>query len=99
MVKDTRMKISVLGLGKLGAPLAAVFASKGFAVVGTDVNPAAVAAINAGRAPVDEPGLQELIDDSRPRLSATDDAVTAVSGTDATFIIVPTPSDATGRFS
>lgn len=93
------MKISVLGLGKLGAPLAAVFASKGFEVVGTDVNPAAVAAINEGRAPVDEPNLQSLIDESRARLSATDDPVAAVSSTDATFIIVPTPSDATGRFS
>jgi len=93
------MKISVIGLGKLGAPLAAVFASKGYQVIGTDVNPDAVAAINAGRAPVDEPGLQHLIDQSRSRLSATDDAVSAVSGTDATFIIVPTPSDATGQFS
>jgi len=93
------MKISVLGLGKLGAPLAAVFASKGYTVIGTDVNPAAVAAINAGRAPVDEPGLQGLIDQSRSRLSATDDPIAAVSGTDATFIIVPTPSDASGRFS
>jgi UDPglucose 6-dehydrogenase len=93
------MQISVLGLGKLGAPLAAVFAKKGFRVVGTDVNPAAVAAINAGRAPVDEPGLQSLIDESRSRLSATEDALAAVSRTDASFIIVPTPSDATGRFS
>jgi UDPglucose 6-dehydrogenase len=93
------MKISVLGLGKLGAPLAAVFASKGFTVVGVDVNPAAVAAINAGQAPVDEPGLQALIDESRSRLSATEDAPAAVSSTEATFIIVPTPSDASGRFS
>ena len=93
------MKISVVGLGKLGAPLAAVFASKGFQVVGTDLNPAAVAAINAGRAPVDEPGLQDLITSSAHRLSATDDALSAVSGTDATFIIVPTPSDSSGKFS
>ena len=93
------MKISVVGLGKLGAPLAAVLASKGFVVIGTDLNPAAVAAINAGRAPVDEPGLQELVSRSAGRLSATDDPLSAVSKTDVTFIIVPTPSDATGRFS
>jgi UDPglucose 6-dehydrogenase len=93
------MKISVVGLGKLGAPLAAVLATRGFQVIGTDVNPAAVGAINEGRAPVDEPRLQELITGSAGRLSATDDAVSAVSGTDATFIIVPTPSDSTGRFS
>ena len=93
------MKISVVGLGKLGAPLAAVFASKGHEVIGTDLNAAFVEAVNAGRAPVDEPGLQDLIDQSRTRLSATNDAVAAVRASDATFIIVPTPSDATGRFS
>jgi UDPglucose 6-dehydrogenase len=93
------MKISVVGLGKLGAPLAAVFASKGFHVVGTDVSPATVAAVNAGRAPVDEPGLQDLISSSTDRLSAGDDASSVVSGTDVTFVIVPTPSDSTGRFS
>src|SRR4030095_11985433 len=94
-----QMKISVVGLGKLGAPLAAVLASKGFRVVGTDVNPAFIAAVNAGKAPVDEPRLQELIDENRARLHATADAATAVAETDATFIIVPTPSDASGRFS
>jgi UDPglucose 6-dehydrogenase len=93
------MRISVVGLGKLGAPLAAVFASKGFHVVGYDVNPAAVAAINAGRAPVDEPRLDELIEASAERLTATDDGAAAVAGTDVTFVIVPTPSDSSGRFS
>jgi UDPglucose 6-dehydrogenase len=93
------MRISVVGLGKLGCPLAAVFASKGFTVIGTDVNPLAVAALQAGRAPVDEPGLQELIDLSRSRLTASLDPAEAITQTDITFIIVPTPSDATGRFS
>src|SRR6478735_459302 len=93
------MKISVIGLGKLGAPLAAVFASKGFPVIGTDLNPAFVNAINAGRAPVDEPNLQELISDNRERLQATVDASAAVAATDVTFVIVPTPSDPDGRFT
>jgi UDPglucose 6-dehydrogenase len=93
------MKISVIGLGKLGAPLAAVFASKGFHVIGYDVNPSAVAAINAGRAPVDEPRLQDLIIASGNRLTATVDGPAAVAATDVTFVIVPTPSDGSGRFS
>ena len=93
------MRASVIGLGKLGAPLAAVLASKGFRVVGSDVDHAFVDAINAGRAPVDEPHLQELIDEHRDRLSAKADAAAAVAQTDITFIIVPTPSDETGRFS
>ena len=93
------MKISVIGLGKLGSPLAGVFASKGFEVIGNDVNTAFVEAINAGCAPVDEPRLQELIDTSRGRLTATMDTTAAVSQTDVTFIIVPTPSDREGHFS
>jgi UDPglucose 6-dehydrogenase len=93
------MKISVIGLGKLGAPLAAVFASKGFDVIGVDTNTAAVEAINDGRTPVDEPQLQELIDTNRQRLRATPDVGEAISESDVTFVIVPTPSDSAGRFS
>jgi UDPglucose 6-dehydrogenase len=93
------MHISVIGLGKLGAPLAAVLASRGFSVVATDLNHEVVAAINEGRAPVDEPGLQDLIAVSRSRLRATYDAAEAVLASEVTFIIVPTPSDDTGRFS
>jgi len=93
------MNISVIGLGKLGSPVAAVFASKGFSVIGADHNPAFVDAINEGRAPVDEPRLQDLVSENRPRLRATSDAAQAVLASDVTFIIVPTPSDETGRFS
>lgn len=98
-MREERLKLSIVGLGKLGAPLAAVFASKGFDVVGTDLSREYVDAINAGRAPVDEPQLQELIEESRARLRATTDVSEAVAATDATFVIVPTPSDSSGRFS
>jgi UDPglucose 6-dehydrogenase len=93
------MKISVIGLGKLGTPLAAVLASKGFRVIGTDVSSTAVDAINTGRTPIDEPRVQELIDENQERLHATTDVPAAVADSDATFVIVPTPSDSTGRFS
>jgi UDPglucose 6-dehydrogenase len=92
------VRISVVGLGKLGAPLAAVLASRGFTVIGVDVNSRTVTAINAARAPVDEPGLQELLDANRARLTATDDMTVAIAGSDVTFVIVPTPSERTGRF-
>src|SRR5687768_10090998 len=92
------MKISVIGLGKLGSPLSAVLASKGFSIVGTDLHQPYVDSINAGQAPVDEPRLQELIEANRDRLRATMDAAAAVAKTDVTFIIVPTPSDDSGRF-
>jgi UDPglucose 6-dehydrogenase len=93
------MRLSVIGLGKLGAPLAAVLASKGHDVVGADLNPAFVAAVNAGRAPVVETRLQEFIDASKGRLTATVDVAEAVAATDATYVIVPTPSQADGSFS
>jgi len=51
------MRLSIVGLGKLGTPLAAVFASKGHYVFGVDVNPERVAALACGRAPVEEPRL------------------------------------------
>ena len=93
------MKISIIGLGKLGAPMAAVMAHKGNSVVGVDVNPGYVAAIQQGLPPVNEPGLAELITANRERLSATVDYDAAILATDVTFIIVPTPSDPDGRFS
>src|SRR5438128_2673539 len=46
-----------------------------------------------------EPGLDETIRKAHPRLSATTDAVEAVSKTEVTFIIVPTPSEGHGGFS
>jgi UDPglucose 6-dehydrogenase len=93
------MDIAVIGLGKLGAPLAAVLADKGHRVIGVDLNPAAVAAINAGRAPVAEPGLQERIDSAGRRLSATSDFSAAINASDISFVIVPTPSGPDGCFT
>jgi len=92
-------RISVIGLGKLGAPMAAVLASKGFPVIGVDMNDKYVAAINNGVAPVQEPQLQEFIDKSRSRLRATHSFEEAVHNSDVTFIIVPTPSDKERVFS
>ncbi len=91
--------VSVIGLGKLGSPMAAVLAAKGFQVVGLDLDVAFVDAINAGRAPVVEPRLQEMIDAGRSRLSATPDYGEVVKQSDVSFIIVPTPSTADGGFS
>jgi UDPglucose 6-dehydrogenase len=91
-------KISVVGLGKLGAVFAAVAADAGFQTIGADVSEPSVAALNEGRAPVEETGLQSLIDGCRERLSATTDIEAAVQATEVTFIIVPTPSGTDGLF-
>lgn len=99
MTTGTLPRVSVVGLGKLGAPLAAVLASRGFTVIGLDVNKTLVDALNAGKMPIVEPQLNELIAANRERLSATMDANEAIRQSDASFVIVPTPSDSTGFFS
>jgi UDPglucose 6-dehydrogenase len=92
------MRIAVVGLGKLGAPLAAVVASKGNEVLGIDLNPEAVRLLSEGRVPVEEPGLQDLVTASRERLSATTD-LAAAAGAEVSILLVPTPSDDRGAFS
>lgn len=93
--------ISIVGLGKLGLPLAASFADRGFHVIGVDTIPAVVEGVNAGRAHVYEPGLLTLLRRVVPdgRLRATCDLGEAVRETDATVILVPTPSQEGGAFA
>jgi len=92
-------RISIVGLGKLGASMAAAIASRGHEVIGVDVNRRAVDAINAGHAPVQETGLEALIDANRSRLRATMNQEEAILESELTFVIVPTPSDERGAFS
>ena len=91
-------KISVCGLGKLGACIAATLAERGFDVIGVDIDPEKVRRINEGLPPVDEPLLAETITAGRSRLRATTDAREIVQ-TDATFFIPPSPSLPDGSFS
>src|SRR5260370_21144747 len=86
-------------MGKLGAPMAACFAARGFTVHAVDLNPQKVDAIGRGVPPVREPGLAELLAESGGRISATKDIEAAVSACDATFVVVATPSGADGGFS
>lgn len=96
---ESMRRVSVVGLGKLGACIAACLASRGYEVIGVDTNPERVAQLNRGQAPVFEPGLQALLDEVKDRLRATQDCGEAVVLTDATFIVVPTPSADDGGFS
>jgi len=86
-------RISVIGLGYVGLPTAVVFASRGFSVVGVDVDAGRVEAVNSGRCYLREPGLDVLLRDavSKGFLGATTDAVKAVRESDAVVIAVPTP--------
>ena len=90
---------SVIGLGKLGACMAAAIASKGFKVIGVDKDLRRVAAINRKHAPVFEPGLEKMLVKNGSHIFATTDYKNAVLNSDVTFIVVPTPSKPNGNFS
>jgi UDPglucose 6-dehydrogenase len=92
------MKMSVFGLGKLGACIAGLYAINGHTVTGVDLSKDIVAAINNGKSPHKEPYLEELIEGARNNLIATINAEEAVLNSDVSFIIVPTPSDENGIF-
>ena len=92
-------KISVVGLGKLGACTASCLSFRGFETLGIDINQQFVDDINNQKAPVLEPRLQEMISGSEDRLEATLNFDRAIDETDVTLIIVPTPSKEDGNFS
>lgn len=93
------LKYSVIGMGKLGASMAAAIASRGPHVICVDVLQSAVDLVNAGHAPVQETGLEEMITANKKRIAATLSHHEAVHNSDVTFVIVPTPSDTSGAFS
>jgi nucleotide sugar dehydrogenase len=84
--------VAVVGLGKIGLPLAAQFASKGMDVIGCDVQPEVVAALNSGRAHIrEEEGLEEAVKRAvaAGRLKATTETPAAVAKSDVAVVIVP----------
>lgn len=86
------MNITVVGLGKIGLPLAVQYASRGHRVIGADIDRRVVDQVNAGRTPF--PGEAELPDKlakvvREQRLSATTDTTAAVGSSDAVVVVVP----------
>jgi GDP-mannose 6-dehydrogenase len=92
------MKVSVFGLGYVGSVSAASFAADGHDVVGVDVNADKVAAVNAGKSPIVEPGLEEQLSEGvgAGRLRATTDTADAVASTEVSLLCVGTPSRRNG---
>jgi len=93
------MNISVVGLGKLGLCTAACFASKGHRVTGVEKNTDFVSKLQSRRCPIDESGLEGLLEKCWDNLIVTSDMSVAVGESDITLIIVPTPSKSDGRFT
>ncbi len=89
------MKISVFGLGYVGAVSCACLPELGHEVIGVDTNPIKVSMINEGQSPVVEEGINELIGAAvkAGKLRATADVEFAVLGSDVSLISVATPSN------
>jgi len=89
-----RVKVAVIGLGYVGVPLASAVAATRATVVGVDVDPKKVEAVNAGRSPLRgrEPGLQDLLKEqvSKRRMRASLDPEDAANA-DVVAICVETP--------
>jgi len=92
------MKISIFGLGYVGAVSAGCLAEEGHEVVGVDPYQPKVDLINAGKTPVIEADIGEIISSAVAdgRLRATADVADAVNGTEMSFICVGTPSQLNG---
>ena len=94
------MRISVIGLGKVGLSLASCLASANHHVIGVEVDESLVNDLNAGKFRTPEPGVRERFAKASPgAFTATTDLQQAVGDTELTFVIVPTPSNTLGGFS
>ena len=93
------MKVAVFGLGYVGTVTATGLAHSGHQVLGVDVDFDKVRAINAGRSPVVEPGIAELVSSGADngRLRATTSVDVAIEHADVSLICVGTPSGGHGR--
>lgn len=92
------MKISVFGLGYVGTVSAGCLAASGHRVWGVDVSADKVAAINAGKAPIVEPEISDVIGrcQAEGSLKATVSPVEGIEATDVSFVCVGTPSHSNG---
>jgi GDP-mannose 6-dehydrogenase len=93
------LRVSIFGLGYVGAVSAACFASEGHQVIGVDPIHTKVDLINKGRSPIVEADLSEIIESTvkAGRLRATDDSGHAIRETELSFVCVGTPSQANGN--
>lgn len=85
------MKVTVVGAGKMGLPLACQFAAQGATVFASDLRASVVDAINRGSSPIDEPGVPEVLAKvvKQGLLRATTDTCAAVAESQVVVVIVP----------
>lgn len=95
------MRISIFGLGYVGAVSAGCFCRLGYEVIGVDPVGIKREKLASGRSPVVETGVEELIADGvrQGRLSVTDDPAAAIAASDISLICVGTPSRRDGSLN
>jgi UDP-N-acetyl-D-mannosaminuronic acid dehydrogenase len=96
-IREKSAQITVVGLGRVGLPIAAVFANAGYHVIGVDNNKNIVSAILSSNFSSKETGIQELIREMVKigRLETTTDIMKAVKSTNIVIICVQTPLNKT----
>ena len=92
------MKISVIGLGKLGLPFSFFLASKKYKVLGYDINKNIENEIKINKKNV-EPKLKNYIKKYKKNFKFEKDITTLIQQTKITFLVLPTPSLKNGSFS
>lgn len=93
------MKVSIFGLGYVGTVCAGCLAKEGHEIIGVDPVHTKVQLINAGKSPIIEADIEEIIAEAvkSGRLRASEDSVRAVLETDISFVCVGTPSQINGN--
>jgi len=92
------MRISIFGLGYVGAVCAGCLSARGHEIVGVDISAVKIDMINDGKAPIVEPGLEALLLQGvrMGKLRGTLDVREAILATDISFLAPPTPSKRNG---
>lgn len=89
-------RVTVIGTGYVGLVTAACLAAIGHEVTGMDIDTEKVRRLNQGQVPIHEPGLPELMDANRARLTFTHDALEAYRNGRFIFVCVDTPPTYSG---
>ena len=95
-LKSGQVKVSVVGIGRIGLPTAISFAHSGLPTIGVDINTKLVQLINSGNYPIkDEPGFDKIFEDviKNKKFSATTDIGEAIPKSNLIILSLPTPMD------
>jgi len=95
-LKSGQIRVSVVGIGRIGLPTALSFAHSGLPTIGVDINAKLVQMINSGNYPIrDEPGFDKIFEDviKNKTFTATTDIGEAIPKSNLIILSLPTPMD------